>query len=77
MNKIIEFFESFAEGVDSIVDFVVTLFTSFVRFLTSLPAFIQILNNTLFTIPSTLVIFVSLSITISIIFLIINRGSSK
>lgn len=76
MTWLIDFFKTLGETIVAIIEFVVDFFTGLVNFLASLPSFIRILNGVIGHMPTFLTFFLTISITVSVIFIILGRDGT-
>lgn len=77
MNWIIEFLKSLFGTITSIVSLLISLVKSLINFLLSLPMFIETLNASVSSVPDFMLTFVSITITVSVILLIIGRENRQ
>lgn len=66
LNEIITF-------IGSLIDLVVKIVTGLVQLLQMIPSMVQTLNGSLSLLPSILVAFASVTITVAVIFIILGR----
>lgn len=77
MGAIISFFTDIAEIISSVIDFLINLVKSLIEFITMIPTMVKFVTESIAYLPGALLVFASMSITISVIFLMIGRGKSN
>lgn len=77
MGAIVSFFQDCAEIITAVIDFVVNLIKSLIQFFMMIPTMIKYLTESIAYLPGPLLLFATMSITISVIFLTIGRGKSN
>lgn len=68
--------QSFIDTVTAVVNFVINMITSFIWFVTQIPTYIQMLSVMIGYLPSFVVPFATLAISLSIVLWIIGRKAS-
>ena len=69
------FFSYFKDIIESIFSFISSLVTGLIQIFTPIPAAVRMLTQSIGYIPSTLAVFATLTITISVIYLIVGRDT--
>lgn len=77
MSWIINFLKSLGEIITTLIDLVITLVGSLFDFIANLPTFLSLITASFGAIPSFILPFAAISLTISIIFIILGRGKSN
>lgn len=74
MDWFISFFQDIAQTLSGVVNFVVTLVTGVGTLLKMLPSLIADMTSAVGYLPTILTTFFSISVTVTVIFLIAGRG---
>lgn len=69
------FFLSLGEAIASVFTLIVSLIKSLLDFITLLPTVVTMLVSSIGFLPSVLALFATLSITVSVIYLVVGRNS--
>lgn len=69
----IQFFESIFNLVATILSFIVHALQSFITFIASIPSYVNFLTTIVGSLPPFLIPFVTISITLSVLTIFINR----
>lgn len=77
MMWLINFFKSLFDVIASLIDLVISLVKGLVDFISSLPTFISLISASFGHIPSLILPFVTITLTLSIIFIILGRSKSN
>lgn len=77
MQKILDAFQQFFSFLDTLVKFVVNFIESIIQFLKMLPSCISMLMDSIAYLPSQVMVFATISITVSVIFIIVGRGRTN
>lgn len=77
MQLIIDAFQYLFELIQMVFDFVTLLIESLFNFLKMLPTCIEMLVASVAYLPGEVMVFATLSISVSVIFIIVGRGSSN
>lgn len=77
MSWLIDFFKSLFGTITSVISFLISLVKSLIDFLISLPMFISTLTGSLGVVPSFMLTFVTITITVSVILIIIGRENKQ
>ena len=68
-----DFLKQIADFIGSIIDFVIQMVSGLVRLLTLIPTCVTLLTESLGVLPTVLVGFASVTITVCVIFIILGR----
>lgn len=74
MNYIIDFLKELGNFFQTLIDMVVNLIQQLITFVMLIPVGVNMLITSVGYLPSILIIFATLSITISVIYLVLGRG---
>lgn len=74
MTYIIDFLKELGEFFQTLIDIVVNFIQQLITFVMLIPVGVNMLVTSVGYLPSILIVFATLSITISIIYLILGRG---
>ena len=74
MTYIIDFLKELGEFFQTLIDIVVNFIQQLITFVMLIPVGVNMLVTSVGYLPSILIIFATLSITISVIYLILGRG---
>lgn len=77
MSWIINFFKSLWDTITALIDLVINLVSGLFQFIANLPTFISYLTKTIAILPGWLLPFCTISITVSVLFIILGRGKSN
>lgn len=77
MQKILDAFQQFFSFLETLVKFVVNFIESIIQFLGMLPSCISMLMDSIAYLPSHVMVFATISITVSVIFIIVGRGRTN
>lgn len=77
MQKILDAFQQFFELVGIAFDYMGTLLDNTFNLLRMIPACIEMLISTIRYLPPELILFATLSISVSIVFLLVGRGRTN
>lgn len=73
MSFITDFFSALGEIISSIIDFIVDFFTGLIDFFSMIPEYIDVVFQYLDMIPPEFLVWGSLFLSVSLIFVIIGR----
>ena len=73
LDTLVNFFEWFTGGVESLFSFISSVVTGLFNIIKSLPVVLELLTSSIGFLPSTLVAFATITITISIVYLLVGR----
>lgn len=74
MNYIIDFLKELGSFFQTLIDIVVNLIQQLITFVMLIPVGVNMLITSVGYLPSILIVFATLSITISVIYLVLGRG---
>lgn len=74
MNYIIDFLKELGSFFQTLIDMVVNLIQQLITFVMLIPVGVNMLVTSVGYLPSILIVFATLSITISVIYLVLGRG---
>lgn len=74
MNYIIDFLKELGSFFQTLIDMVVNLIQQLITFVMLIPVGVNMLITSVGYLPSILIVFATLSITISVIYLVLGRG---
>lgn len=74
MNYIIDFLKELGSFFQTLIDMVVNLIQQLITFVMLIPVGVNMLITSVGYLPSILIVFSTLSITISVIYLVLGRG---
>ena len=74
MNYIIDFLKELGSFFQTLIDMVVNLIQQLITFVMLIPVGVNMLITSVGYLPSVLIVFATLSITISVIYLVLGRG---
>ncbi len=74
MTYIIDFLKELGEFFRSLIDIVVNLIQQLITFVMLIPVGVNMLITSVGYLPSILIVFATLSITVSVIYLVLGRG---
>ena len=74
MTYIIDFLKELGEFFHTLIDIVVNFIQQLITFVMLIPVGVNMLVTSVGYLPSILIVFATLSITISVIYLILGRG---
>lgn len=74
MTYIIDFLKELGEFFQTLIDIVVNFIQQLITFVMLIPVGVNMLVTSVGYLPSILIVFATLSITISVIYLILGRG---
>lgn len=74
MSYIIDFLKELGEFFHSLIDIVVNLIQQLITFIMLIPVGVNMLITSVGYLPSILIVFATLSITVSVIYLVLGRG---
>lgn len=77
MQKILDAFQQFFELIGIAFDYLGTLLEHTFHFLRMIPSCIEMLISTVRYLPPELILFATLSISVSIVFLLVGRGRTN
>lgn len=77
MKWLIDFFKSLWGTVELVISLVISLVEGLIQFIKSIPMFISIVFGVLNRVPSFLLVFVSLTLLISVILILIGRENKN
>ena len=77
MQKILDAFQELFELLGLFFEFVQTLADSLIKFVRMIPGCIQMVMASIAYLPSELMIFATLSVSVSVIFLLVGRGRTN
>ena len=77
MTWLIDFFKSLWGTIELVISLVISLVEGLIQFLKSIPMFISIVFGVLNRVPSFLLVFVSLTLLISVILILIGRENKN
>lgn len=69
----LDFLTYIRDLLDSVVSFAISLVTGILNLFKALPQTISLFSNSILYLPSTLSVFATLTITISVVYLVLNR----
>lgn len=73
MKYITDFFSALGEIIQSIIQFVIDLFTGLVEFFAQIPEYVEIIEGYIKMIPEPIVAMVIMALSAQLIFIIIGR----
>lgn len=74
MTYIIDFLKELGEFFHTLIDIVVNLIHQLITFVMLIPVGVNMLITSVGYLPSILIVFATLSITVSVIYLVLGRG---
>lgn len=74
MNYIIDFLKELGNFFQTLIDMVVNLIQQLLTFIMLIPVGVSMLITSVGYLPSILIVFATLSITVSVIYLVLGRG---
>lgn len=74
MNYIIDFLKELGSFFQTLLDMVVNLVQQLITFIMLIPVGVNMLITSVGYLPSILIVFATLSITVSVIYLVLGRG---
>ena len=74
MNYIIDFLKELVSFFQTLIDMVVNLIQQLLTFIMLIPVGVNMLITSVGYLPSILIVFATLSITVSVIYLVLGRG---
>lgn len=74
MTYIIDFLKELGSFFQTLIDMVVNLIQQLLTFIMLIPVGVNMLITSVGYLPSILIVFATLSITVSVIFLVLGRG---
>lgn len=74
MNYIIDFLKELGSFFHTLLDMVVNLIQQLITFIMLIPVGVNMLVTSVGYLPSILIVFATLSITVSVIYLVLGRG---
>ena len=77
MQKILDAFQQLFELLGLFFEFIQTLADSLMKFVRMIPSCIEMLMSSIAYLPSEVVVFATLSISVSVIFLLVGRGRTN
>lgn len=77
MQKILDAFQYLFELLSIALDFMTTFMDSFQDFLKMIPSCLEMLISVIAYLPPELMVFATLSVSISVIFLVVGRGRTN
>lgn len=77
MTWIINFFKDIKSIIESLVTLIISLVTGLVNLIKMIPTVLANITSAIGFLPTCLLAFASISITISIIFMLVNRGGNE
>ena len=75
LDTLVNFFEWITGVVESLFNFISSVVTGLFNIVKSFPVVISLLTSSIGFLPSTLVAFASITITISIVYLLVGRDT--
>lgn len=77
MQKILDAFQSLFDLFGVLLGFIQTLIDSLLKFVAMIPSCIEMLLSAVAYLPSEVIVFATLSISVSVIFLLVGRGRTN
>lgn len=74
MNYIIDFLKELGSFFQTLIDMVVNLIQQLLTFIMLIPVGVNMLITSVGYLPSILIVFATLSITVSVLYLVLGRG---